>query len=248
MKILLTGDFGMIGTRLKEFWTNKHDLEFLDIQNGKDLRHCDLNYEVDLVLHLAGKSGVRKSLEDMNSYWRHNVETFQRLIEAFPNTRIIYASSSTAKEPFRNPYAYTKYVMESIAPKNSLGLRFTTVYGSDKREQMFIPKLLRKEIEYINNHRRDFIHVDDVVSAIDLLTQTNLCGVIDVGTGTSNSIKDLVDIVYGKNSFQIQECDWHERIDNIASPKELEELGWSPKHNIKSWLTKAKKESNINNS
>jgi nucleoside-diphosphate-sugar epimerase len=245
MNILLTGDCGMIASHLKDFWNGKHSLTLLDIKTGNDLRSCDLNYQCDLILHLAGRSGVRASLDDANAYWQHNVVSFERLINAFPNTKIVYASSSTAKEPFRNPYAYTKYVIESIAPKNSLGLRFTTVYGSNVRDQMFVPKLLRKEIKYINNHTRDFIHIDDTVRAIDLAVDSNLTGIIDIGTGTSHPIKELVDIVYGPNDFQIQECDWHERIDNVADNQQLLKLGWKQQIDIKSWLTKQANELSI---
>lgn len=235
----------MIGTHLKEYWNGKHSLVLLDIKTGQDLRTCKLDIQCDLVLHLAGQSGVRNSLENADSYWQHNVKTFERIVAAFKNTKIIYASSSTAKEPFRNPYAYTKYVMESIAPKNSLGLRFTTVYGSNLRNQMYIPKLLRKEISYINDHSRDFIHIDDVVTAIDLIVESNLIGVIDVGTGNSYPIKDLFNIVYGPNKVQVQKSDWHERVDNVADNKELLSLGWKKQIDIKSWLTKQVKELNI---
>ena len=88
----------------------------------------------------------------------------------FSDTRILYASSSTAYEPWRNPYAMSKYSLEQIAPKNSLGMRFTTVYGPNAKPNMLIPKILRNDVQYINtNHKRDFIHIDDLMSAIDIL-------------------------------------------------------------------------------
>ena len=53
--------------------------------------------------------------------------------------------------------------MEQLEHPNSLGLRFTTVYGPGARETMLIPKILKNDIDYLNvNHSRDFIHVDDV--------------------------------------------------------------------------------------
>ena len=61
----------------------------------------------------------------------------------------------------------SKYSLERIAPENSLGMRFTTVYGPNARESMLIPRILRNDVPYINtNHSRDFIHVDDLVRAI----------------------------------------------------------------------------------
>ena len=83
------------------------------------------------------------------------------MFEAFPNTRILYASSSTAKEPDLNPYAASKFIVENIAPKNSLVMRFTTSYGSNQRSTMFISKLVSKTLLYVNDNCRDFIHIDD---------------------------------------------------------------------------------------
>ena len=43
-------------------------------------------------------------------------------------------------------------------------MRFTTTYGPNAREQMLIPKILRNDVQWVNtNHKRDFIHVDDLI-------------------------------------------------------------------------------------
>ena len=60
--------------------------------------------------------------------------------------------------------------METIAPHNALGMRFTTVYGPGAREKMLIPRLLRDDVPYINvDHNRDFIHITDLMTAIGFL-------------------------------------------------------------------------------
>ena len=130
----------------------------------------DLKYDVDWVIHLAGLSGVRDSLKNPTEYWTQNVIASQRVFDHFKDTKILYASSSTAKEPARNPYGMTKHLMERIAPQTSTGLRFCTIYSnSQQRPNMFVPRLLRKEIQYIHtNHKRDFIHIDDDYSIYDL--------------------------------------------------------------------------------
>ena len=67
----------------------------------------------------------------------------------------------------------SKYALERVAPANSMGMRFTTVYGPNARETMLIPRILRNDVPYINtNHSRDFIHVDDLVRAIDNLMKS----------------------------------------------------------------------------
>ena len=131
MNILLTGSDGFIGQNLYNHLKEKYKLINIDKISGNDLLSCDLHYQADLVIHLAGLSGVRDSMNNPTDYWKQNVIASQRLFDFFSDTRILYASSSTAYGTLakRNPYAMSKYSLEQIAPKNSLGMRFTTVYG-----------------------------------------------------------------------------------------------------------------------
>ena len=75
MKILLTGHKGFIGTTLfKKLQSNlSYKVIGLDIKDGNDLLTCDLP-KVDVVIHLAGLSGVRQSFDNPTEYWKQNVK------------------------------------------------------------------------------------------------------------------------------------------------------------------------------
>ena len=241
MDILLTGCDGFIGKHLNTYLSTKHKIIGLDAKSGNNLLVCDLNYNVDLVIHLAARSGIKDSLDNPTDYWKNNVIASKRLFDHFKNTKILYASSSTAYEPFRNPYALSKYAMEQIAPNNSLGMRFTTAYGPGARESMLIPRILRNDLEYINtNHSRDFIHVNDIVSAIDVLIDSHINtpyrynGVIDVGTGITNTLTSIID--HFKLNVKRLEGDEHERLDNKADINILNDLGWKPKYELITYI------------
>ena len=241
MDILLTGCDGFIGKHLNTYLSTKHKIIGLDAKSGNDLLVCDLNYNVDLVIHLAARSGIKDSLDNPTDYWKNNVIASKRLFDHFKNTKILYASSSTVYEPFRNPYALSKYAMEQIAPNNSLGMRFTTAYGPGARESMLIPRILRNDLEYINtNHSRDFIHVNDIVSAIDVLIDSHINtpyrynGVIDVGTGITNTLTSIID--HFKLNVKRLEGDEHERLDNKADINILNDLDWKPKYELITYI------------
>ena len=236
MDILLTGSDGFIGKHLHKFLEkNNHKVIPIDLLSGNDLVSCDLKYNVDMVIHLAGLSGVRDSLDRPTEYWTHNVIAGQRLFEYFPNTRILYASSSTAVEPWRNPYAMSKFSLERLAPENAVGMRFTTVYGPGAREHMLIPRILRNDVPYINtNHSRDFIHVDDLVRAIDTLMKSNLRGVTDIGSGTTNNLVELIEY-FGIDCERVV-GEQTERLDNLADNTLLNKIGWSPKINLYDYI------------
>jgi len=238
MKILLTGSEGFIGQNLQTFLKDKHQIICIDKKTGNDLLTCDLDYNVDIVIHLAGLSGVRDSLDNPVDYWINNVVASHRLFKQFKNTRILYASSSTAREPWRNPYAMSKFYMEHIAPANTMGMRFTTVYGPGAREEMFIPKLLRNDVHYINtDHKRDFIHVNDLLTAISLLMTNKIKKrkVIDIGTGVSNSLIDIISHL-NINVEDKRIGTMFERKDNKAQISALTELGWKPEINLFDYL------------
>ena len=239
MNILLTGSEGFIGQHLQSFLKDKYNLICLDKKTGNDLITCDLDYDVDLVIHLAGLSGVRDSLDNPVEYWTNNVVATYRVFKQFKNgPKILYASSSTAREPWRNPYAMSKFYMETIAPHNALGMRFTTVYGPGAREQMLIPRILRDDVPYINiDHSRDFIHIEDVQTAISFLIVNKIKKrkVIDVGTGVSNKLIDIL------SHLNIDVKDkrmgtMFERKDNKAQIGVLSEMGWVPKTNLLDYL------------
>ena len=244
MNILLTGSEGFIGQHLNKFLNEQgHKVICLDKKTGNDLVSCDLKYSVDLVIHLAGLSGVRDSLDKSEEYWIQNVIAGQRLFDYFKDTRILYASSSTAHEPWKNPYAMSKYALERVAPANSMGMRFTTVYGPNARESMLIPRILRNDVPYINtNHSRDFIHVDDLVRAIDTLMKSNLTGVTDIGSGVTNNLVELVD--YFGIDCERAVGEENERLDNLADNTILNKIGWSPNIKLYDYIKEKRNASN----
>ena len=98
MKIMLTGHRGYIGSHLLERLTLQNSVVGFDLKDGwdrdkynntQDLLTCELNEEFDLIIHLAGQSGVRESINDPASYWRNNVEVSKRLF-ALPQTHVYY--------------------------------------------------------------------------------------------------------------------------------------------------------------
>jgi len=236
MKILMTGHEGFIGKVLFDrLWHKGHELIGLDIKKGDDITKCSLELtDLDLIIHLAGKSGVRESVNNPGDYWTTNVEGTRRIFQRFKKVKILYASSSSAYEPTLNPYAASKFIMEQIAPPNSLGMRFHTVYSDTPRKDMFLDKLINGKLEYVTNHKRDFIHIDDLCDAIELLMDKTLNGIVDIGTGVSVKVQELAP------NIPIRLNTTHERLITQANIQTLRNLGFKPKYNIEKFLTSKK--------
>lgn len=243
MKILLTGNAGFIGKELMLFLSQKHNVIGYDIKNGHNLIDCDLTEDFDLVVHLAGLSGVRDSFSKPGEYWLHNVEVSKRLFDRYGyNTRILFASSSSAYEPELNPYAASKYIVEKAAEKfpDTLAMRFHTVYSGCPREGMFVYKLLNNTLEYTTNHYRDFIHLRDLCVAIDLCIESYYTGIIDIGTGRPVSVSSLAP------DLPIRTDTYGERKKTCADTSLMKNLGFEPKYYIEEFLADRDASKNYN--
>ena len=163
------------------------------LSNG-DLNHTLSKEKPDIVIHLAAYAGIRNSLENPNQYINNNVTGTQNLINAcekYGIENVLYASTSSVMADNKiwpwneqerlgemlSPYAYTKQSNEhqfKISKiKNTMGLRFFTVYGPWGRPDMalftFANKIVAGEpIDVYNygNMKRDFTYVDDIVQGI----------------------------------------------------------------------------------
>ena len=239
MKILLTGHKGFIGSSLLKALSLNHTVTGIDLVDKDDLLTCDFpNIKFDLVIHLAGRSGVRESINDPAAYWMNNVEASRRLFERYQNTRILYASSSSAYEPDLNPYAASKYVLEELAERypNTLGMRFHTVYSNTPRKGMFFDKLKSGNLEYVTRHHRDFVHLFDVIDAIIILIEASYVkGVLDIGSGVPVRIQDLA------TNLPVRLNTPGEREYTCANLEKMKALGYKPKYSIEKYLTKANK-------
>lgn len=121
----------------------------------------------DCVIHLAGRAGVRPSIDEPELYLSTNVNGTFHLLEAAKRTgvpRFVFASSSSVyginkKVPFSetdrieqtiSPYAMTKMCGEQICSNytnlyglRTVCLRFFTVYGPRQRPDLAISKFTR---------------------------------------------------------------------------------------------------------
>lgn len=234
MNIALTGSHGFVGSHLKKHLENQgHILDCWDTKIQKNIDAFTLNKNTDLVIHLAALAGIRESFEQADDFWQTNVVFTKNIFEQCVknNTRVIYASSSACLRWFGNPYAISKYVNEFIAPSNSVGLRFSTVWGEGARGDMLVPQIQNKTIKYATTHKRDLIHVSDVVSAIQtIIDHPDETGVFEVGVGKTVKVDELV--AFNGIDVPITEGFDYESKENLLPSHRLRSLGWKPKRFI----------------
>ena len=238
MKILVTGHKGFIGSHVYEHLT-KTGYKVDGLDKPDDVRDiirfiaCN-GVKYNVIIHLAAYAALRDSVEDPDKFWDNNVVKAKRLFDycGRNNIRLLYASSAGAHGWWQNPYAITKKVNEFMAPDNSVGMRFFNVWAEKgSRDDMLYEMLKQGTAKYITRHKRDWVHVLDVVRAIGTLIPSNFRGTIDVGTGQMTSVIDLANAM-GMGHLPIKEDTPNEPDELCANIAPLMELGWFPTLNI----------------
>jgi len=195
MKLLITGCAGFIGSHLTELFLNKGHIvvgvdnfdpfyskeqkkKNLEIPNSNknftfhelDIRNTKgfdgLPRDIEVVIHLAAKAGVRPSIEAPKDYIDTNISGTLNILEWMRHSHIhklLFASSSSIygnnkKIPFSesdyvdepiSPYAFTKKACELLNHTyyhlyniDIINLRFFTVYGPRQRPDLAIHKFV----------------------------------------------------------------------------------------------------------
>ena len=175
-----------------------------DVRDYSALSQALHGENVDLMVHLAARVGVRASLDLAMLYQDVNVKGTMMLLEAMRAKEVkslIFASSSSVygggDVPFSesdsidrplSPYAATKACGELLCRTyhelyrlNVTTLRFFTVYGPRQRPDLAIHKFARQitngqPITVFGHGRmmRDFTYIDDIINGI--LRAIDQCG------------------------------------------------------------------------
>ncbi len=234
--------------------TNKF-IEYLTFDDLLKL-HSLKNKNVSLVIHLATSygRGPQKSGELSRINYHYPMKLLgQCSSEGIPflNTDSFFNTESLQNN--LKEYALSKKLFlqdaKSLANgKNKLiNLRLEHVYGPNDRIDKFIPWLIKnmlmntKEIILTDCiQKRDFIYIDDVVSAyitvvnaLDIFSEGGYSS-FGVGTGASVPVRLLVEKCYSfTNSksylaFGKKVRDCHEIMDSCADIANLTALGWGP--------------------
>ena len=138
-----------------------------DIRDDKALNQIFSSDQVDVVIHLAAKAGVRPSIESISEYYDVNINGTISLLESMRKNgikKMVFASSSSIygnnqKVPFSeddrvdnpiSPYASTKksgellcHVYSHLYNFDITCLRFFTVYGPRQRPDLAIHKFTK---------------------------------------------------------------------------------------------------------
>lgn len=205
--IVITGAEGYIGKELaKKLYAVEYDAHIWDIRTPleKPLEG------VRCVVHLAALVRVGESVEKPLEYYDTNVTGTLNVIRAFPDAKMIFASTGAAFTP-DSPYAHSKVMCEQIIKdccKEYTIFRFYNVGGGTPTNPEGIALAVEKAKQskvftiYGNDYDtkdgtcvRDYVHVEDIVDAIVEAVNAPAANTDyePLGSGNSTTVKEYIE-------------------------------------------------------
>lgn len=219
--IIVTGDSGFIGTKVKKKLKN-YNIIGVSRSRGIDItnpRNLDALPKVEGVIHLAGQIYGKTFTE----YFWNNVIGTRNMLEICRRKKIprfVYISTILvydleAKTPWKtssplrpeSDYSRTKLGGEELCRLNSRHtpiiitvLRLGFVYGKEKGiPREFIREMKEKnQLEVYRNPVRDYVFVEDVADAIVQSLDLEESLTLNIGTGRGTSLMDIASLVAKK--------------------------------------------------
>jgi len=235
-------------------------------ETGYDLNQWDSIKNIpncDFIIHLAAKTFVPDSFDNPREFYQTNLNLTTNALELARQwkAKVIYMSSYfygppqyvpvDEKHPLNphNPYAQTKYLSEELCKAYNrdfdvpvIAFRLFNIYGPGQKGNFLIPEILEK----IKNGgsiilkdprpKRDYIHVQDVISAIEESIGFLEKGfhIFNLGTGRSISVDELVQAIKLSSPISFEVNFTHEYrkgevLDSVASIEHITKyFNWKP--------------------
>ena len=219
--------------------------------------------DFDICYHLAALSRIQPSFDDPTETFRVNVEGTRAVAEwaRHNKVKVVYAGSSSRwHDPYQSPYACFKHMGEEIFKlyKKVYDLdaeicRFYNVYGPDEiieGDWAAVIGIWRRQVrdgEKITivgdgEQRRDFTHVDDIVSALILVAEgtSKHEDAWELGTGLNYSINEVYGFFKEKfpniESVYLPDQPGNYRKTLRENDDMLDKFGWKPTDKLKEYI------------
>lgn len=237
------------------------DVACFNVEDGLDAPFRSFG-QFDVLVHVAtcyGRHGETE-LEVLEA----NLNFPLRLLQAFIQSGSgLFINTGTVLDKFVSPYALSKYQFlewlrwyASKGELSGINVRLENMYGPGDDVSKFTSHVVRNCLDGKASldltdglQKRDFIYINDVVSAYDhllggVLSQDN--GVVDVGVGTgvATTIRGFAEMVKEASGsgtdlrFGTVPTRTGEMAESKADIRCLQSLGWRPEYNLAAGLKK----------
>ena len=227
------------------------------IDDIRNINELDLS-GFEVIFHLAGLARIQPSFDSPLDYIDVNINGTAKICELARqcNARLIYSSSSSINNgEYKTPYTFSKWGGEEVLKTwiqcyklDAMITRFYNVYGPREPQTGDYATVVRKFIrQYKNNkpltivgdgeQRRDFTHVQDIVSGlIHIMEQGVMGSLYDLGRGVNYSINELASIFKDAKIEYVPLRKGEGEVTLADYEITFEKLGWRAKMNLTDYI------------
>ena len=220
-----------------------------------------VDFTPDMVYHLGEYSRVEQSFDDIEKVWKFNKDGIFAVLEFVrkAGSKILYAGSSTkfgdgGLGRSASPYAWTKASNTELVENYGRWFNvpyaityFYNVYGPREIQTgkyatliaLFKEKMRKNEpltIVSPGTQKRNFTHINDIISALILVGENGYGDEFGIGSGEAYSIKEIAELFAGKIEM-LPERQGNRMSADVITAK-TEALGWKASHSIKEYINK----------
>ncbi len=240
--------------------TKENHIEGAEYREGhtKDIETI-ITEKPTLVYHLGEYARVEKSFEDVATVWDLNTRGTFSVLEfcRARNVKLVYAGSSTkfgdgGMGRDQSPYAWTKASNTELVRNYGdwFGLDyaityFYNVYGGRERSGAYgtliaifkerFSKGLPLLVTAPGTQRRNFTHVEDIVSGLLLVGERGHGDEYGLGANESYSVLEVAELFGGPIEF-LSERKGNRMSGALDVRRARQELGWETCHNLPEYV------------
>ena len=235
----------------------------IDLKKVEDVRNVVKEVNPELVYHCAGH-GIYPSQKDSAEIFSTNILGTFNLLNALNENNNLHRLVNLGSffEYLTNPtdpYTISKITQTKLAEHffkekklPIITLRLFTPYGKFDSPGRLICDLMialirNKPLEIFSKYtKRDFIHIDDVITALEIASQQpDITGeIIDIGTGNEISVEEIVSMSnqLSDNELVINWNDTKQREVDILPEniflgrQQTQKLNWNPSTSLEDGL------------
>jgi len=224
----------------------------------KDI-HSLISFPADIVYHLGEYSRVEQSFDDIEIVWEYNkAGTFEVLQFCRKHAcKIVYAGSSTkfgdgGLGRSQSPYGWTKasntelvknfgdwfdvpyaitYFYNAYGPREIREGKYATLIA------LFAEKMRKNEpltVVSPGTQKRNFTHVDDIVSALKLVGEQGYGDDFGIGSSQAFSVLEIAKM-YGGEIVMLPQRRGNRMTADVITDK-TQAIGWTAEKNVADWI------------
>lgn len=228
--------------------------EFCDVSVGMQPVE---DFDPDYVFHFGEYSRVEQSFNDIGYVYKNNMNGILNVVNYcyWKNAKLIYSGSSTKfteQGKDLSPYTFTKVsnvdFIKSYDKWYGLDhaiVYFYNAYGPREISSGTYATLIAKFFEKVKHNQpltvvepgtqvRNFTHVNDIVSALDLVAKYGQGDGYGIGADKSYSVKEVAEML--SNDIEFLPPRQGNRMTAELVTDKTKALGWEPTHNLEDYL------------